>query len=256
MRFNKKNWNIRELYPYNIIEGEGAGTSYEYAAKTLALRDMWKRCTAPQSILIAGLPQIYGLSFDFLIWGQVLNCPVTIIEDRKEIIEKLHKCLEKTDIPKPRVIHVDSLEAPQKALGDETFDIVFSCEVLQRLENKAAYIKEISKRAQYLALFVPNKGNISHDTKSGLGTLSLEELTDLSKQHSGKSLFAEGYIDFPPWPPGIKRSDEKREQAEHGFMAKRFLDFCEIWVRIEKFIPFTYRHRYSHIVYALLEPAS
>ncbi len=248
-----KIWNIKKLYPYNLAEGEGVGTSYEYVAKALALEKMWRNNVRPKSILIAGLPEIYGLSLDFLLWGKIFNCPVTVIEDRKEIIDKLNKCLQKMresglEIPAPEIRQVKNLEEIKL---DKKFDMVFSCEVLQRLKNRKGYIKELCNNSNAVALFTPNKGNMAHATTSGLGSLELSELLD--ENYPNKEIIDSGYLDFPPWPPGIKRSEEKREKTEHGFLEKQFMVFCQLWVKIERFIPFRYRYRYSHIVYVLLK---
>ena len=59
--------SIKSLYPLALAEGEGVGTAYEYFAKRLHLARWLKGTKPPQHILIAGLPEKYGASLDFML---------------------------------------------------------------------------------------------------------------------------------------------------------------------------------------------
>jgi hypothetical protein len=60
-----------------------------------------------------------------------------------------------------------------------------------------------------------------------------------------------GYIDMPPFPPGITRSDDQREQATSGRLEAFAMWGLQQYARGERLLPRALRQRQSHIVYAL-----
>ena len=56
---------------------------------------------------------------------------------------------------------------------------------------------------------------------------------------------------MPPFPPGITRSDEQREEAATGKMESVAMRGLASYARIERFLPQSIRRRQSHIVYSL-----
>ena len=60
-----------------------------------------------------------------------------------------------------------------------------------------------------------------------------------------------GYIDMPPFPPGITRSDEQREQATQGAFEAVVMGGLRGYAHAERFLPGAIRRRQSHIVFAL-----
>ena len=107
-----------------------------------------------------------------------------------------------------------------------------------------------------VALFMPNKANEAHVGISGLDGLHLHELRTLlldGGAASGHALQASGYIDMPPFPPGITRSEEQREQATSGLLEGVAMWGLGIYARLEKFLPINLRARQSHIVYGFMQ---
>ena len=65
------------------------------------------------------------------------------------------------------------------------------------------------------------------------------------------SAVVSGYIDMPPFPPGITRSDEQREQATQGAFEAVVMGGLRVYAHGERLLPGALRRRQSHIVYAL-----
>src|SRR5580700_9365502 len=61
--------SIKALYPFALAEGEGVGTAYEYVAKRRVMKPLFERVSAGSRVLIAGLPEKYGTSLDFVLAG-------------------------------------------------------------------------------------------------------------------------------------------------------------------------------------------
>ncbi len=131
------NITIKKLYPFALAEGEGVGTAYEYYSKRLLLSRWLANNEPPRSILIAGLPQKYGASMDFLLLAAELGTDLTIVDER---IAALNRCrsalgeIQKTgelSHLNPRFLHThDIMEMPEI---DDYSDLALSSEVLQRL---------------------------------------------------------------------------------------------------------------------------
>ena len=80
--------NIRSLYAINLVEGEGVGTAYEYYVKLRKLERFVNSIERPKRILIAGLPERYGLSMDFFLLGQMLQAETVAIDERSDALER------------------------------------------------------------------------------------------------------------------------------------------------------------------------
>jgi hypothetical protein len=61
-----------------------------------------------------------------------------------------------------------------------------------------------------------------------------------------------GYVDMPPFPPGITRTEEQREQATSGKGEAIAMWGLGYFARLERFFPCSWRRRKSHIVFALI----
>ena len=249
---------VRDLYPLALAEGEGMGTAYEYYVKRVALGKLLLRMEPPRSVLIAGLPEKYGASLDFVLLATELGAQLTVVDDRQHAVERLrqglHTLARMAGAPRlspPAVTLLagfDSLETIQSR-----FDLALSSEVLQRLgpEARASYIAWLRQSARALALFCPNADNEAHNSRSGLAGLRLEEMRAMlvaGEEQEGRG--AVGYIDMPPFPPGITRSAEQREDATSGRFEAFVMWGLGRYARLEKFIPAAVRRRQSHIVYA------
>ncbi len=250
--------SIKSLYVLTLAEEEGVGTAYEYFAKRLVLGRWLKSRPKPRSLLVAGLPEKYGSSLDFLQIAQELGTAVTIIDERPFALEKVQKSLAAAQregwltAVQPQFIPVHHLADLGEISPD--FDLCLASEVLQRLAigDRASYVAHLQRLATHIALFAPNGDNSAHTEISGLSGLRLDELQTLLQ--TGKlTNWQTGYIDMPPFPPGITRSDEQREQATSGKMEAFAMWGLGFYARLEHFLPTAVRQKKSHIVYALLK---
>ena len=250
--------SIRKLYPLALAEGEGVGTAYEYFVKRLALR-RWlgemKEETRPCSLLIAGLPQKYGSSLDFFLLANELDANLTVVDERPEAIAKAQRALAaaqaqgflNTSNPTWHMTtalpYLDGLQP--------SFDLVLSSEVLQRLSpaERVAFVGRLRELSTAVAFFAPNAANESHVGRSGLGGISLAEMQSLVP-HTTHPV---AYIDMPPFPPGIVRSEEQREQATSGRLEAIAMWGLSYYARLERFFPGHVRRAYAHIVYAFTQ---
>jgi hypothetical protein len=269
-------YTIKDLYALALAEGEGMGTAYEYYAKRLALGRWLKARPRPASILVAGLPEKYGASLDFLLLAGELGAAVTVVDDRPAALDRLRGALDRPQrssetsevwavFPRPVCLLAD---LPHLATLTGRFDLAVSSEVLQRLAaaERPAYVAALRARADALALFAPNADNPAHTGRSGLAGLQLDEMSALMQATadrrpptaageaavgSRRSAVVSGYIDMPPFPPGITRSDEQREQATQGAFEAVVMGGLRVYAHGERLLPGALRRRQSHIVYAL-----
>lgn len=245
--------SIKSLYGLALAEEEGVGTAYEYYAKRLVLDRWLEGKKPPERILIAGLPEKYGTSLDFVQLGRELKAQITIIDDRPDALEKSARCLAQARDQGwfPDLIVETKLVSGLGELAElsSRFDLALSSEVLQRIPagSRPGYLSRLGALATMVALFCPNADNSAHTNISGLSGLRLEELAALSADLKATV----GYIDMPPFPPGITRSDEQREQATSGRMEAAVMFGLNYYARLERFLPQALRKGQSHIVYAL-----
>jgi len=275
-------YTIKSLYTLALAEGEGMGTAYEYYAKRLALGRWLKGRPRPVSILVAGLPEKYGASLDFMLLAGELGAAVTVVDERPAALARLRGALAQlagTSLPMAEPVCLLT-DLPGLAGLAGRFDLAVSSEVLQRLAaaERPAYVAALRARAAALALFAPNADNPAHTGRSGLAGLRLAELRALVGE-AGRPPTADGrppaadqrpttthqplttnnyqlttgYIDMPPFPPGITRSDEQREQATQGVFEATVMGGLRVYAHGERLLPGALRRRQSHIVYALAD---
>jgi hypothetical protein len=278
------NYSVKDLYALALAEGEGMGTAYEYYVKRMALRRFLYGRSRPTSILIAGLPERYGASLDFILLGIELGATVTVVDDRPLAIERLQGSLEALanypggpPLNPPGAVVLADLNTLAAING--RFDLVLSSEVLQRLSasGRQSYVGRLGQLALVTVLFCPNADNQAHNSISGLAGLRLEELRALTTDDRPQttdhrpigeasphvvrrratgvalSVVSSGYIDMPPFPPGITRSAAQREEATSGRFEALVMWGLERYAHIERFFPHSVRRRQSHIVYAFVE---
>ena len=255
----RTNATVKSLYPLALAEGEGVGTAYEYLAKRLVLaRWLRPRLSRHQikHILLPGIPEKYGVSLNILDEAALMGASLMVLEDRPSFLTKAQTSLAAAqqigEIRDYRPVFqqvVDLATIPD----DYRADLVVSSEVIQRFDaaKQRAYLETICEIAPLIVLYIPNGDNVGHTKHSGLNGLTLAELKQLLADLDLKA--KTGYIDMPPFPPGITRSDDQREQAQSGT-----LEAIAMWglgwvVRAENLIPRSIRRRQSHIVYAFIE---
>lgn len=252
--------SIKSLYVLALAEGEGVGTAYEYFAKRLVLDGWLKRVGRPARLLVAGLPEKYGCSLDFLQLAADLGAEVTVVDERPSALQKLHSALAAAQREGwlTAVNPTFLLVADMAALAEVTvsFDLCIASEVVQRLEPAArgAYAARLAELGTAVALFTPNGDNPAHTHISGLSGLTLAELQALCAPiQSPTTHLQTGYIDMPPFPPGITRSDAQREQATSGRMEALAMWGLGYYARAEKLLPTAVRRSKSHIVFVLVQ---
>lgn len=249
-----KSLSIKELYVPALAEGEGVGTAYEYFAKRLVLARWLKSQPQLARVLIAGLPEKYGSSLDFLQLAQELGASVTVVDERPFALQKLQNSLAVAQkegwltAVSPQLIPVHHL-ADLREIAPE-FNLCLGSEGLQRLDasDRLEYVRQVQRLASRVALFAPNGDNMAHTNISGLAGVTLSEM----QQIVGASAKT-GYIDMPPFPPGITRSEDQREQATSGKMEAIAMWGLGYYARLEHFLPTAVRRSQSHIVYALTD---
>jgi hypothetical protein len=250
---------IKQLYVLALAEGEGVGTAYEYYAKRLVLLPWLAKEKRPDSILVAGLPEKYGASLDFLLLGAELGCRITVVDDRSHALARFERALETlksiyySPSLNPQIVQTGDLSSLHELKTN--FDLAVSSEVLQRLtaEKRQSYVSRLQEASSKLALFSPNGDNDSHVGISGLNGLKLEELDRLMDQDASLEKIV-GFIDMPPFPPGITRSETQRKEASSGSAEAFAMWGLGVYARMEKYIPQSARRKYAHIVYGLQDP--
>jgi hypothetical protein len=218
---------MQKLYNLALNEGEGLGTAYEYYVKLKLIKRLLNRFK-PNSVLIYGLPQKYGFSLDFFYYCHIHGYPSYVYENRSKKLNNLFKILNKLNITKPIII----------TKIDKQYDLILSCEVLQNIKNKQKYIQNIQKFSKQAIIFTPNKDNIAHQKISHLNGLTLLKIKNMFtniKQY--------GYIDLPPFPPGIK----KQTKIKNSYI----INILKIFGIIEKYYPL--KKKIAHIVYVYIK---
>jgi hypothetical protein len=239
---------IAALYPYALGEGEGVGTAYEYVAKARFMRRVTARLHPAARLIVAGLPERYGTSLDFAILAHEAGAPLLVVDERDEALARARGAIESMQ----RQGRLVGLRVTYRRLGSlasygdlEPHDVVLSCEVLQRVRasERPAFAATLRAMAPVGAVFVPNGDNQSHAKISGLAGVSLAELRTLFGGPGPR--FA--YVDMPPFPPGIKRSQAQRARAATGTaeaIAMRVLDLC---CAAERLVPAAIKRHVAHI---------
>lgn len=247
-----QNLSIKKLYALALAEGEGVGTAYEYFAKRLALAGWLRTLPRPQTILVAGLPQKYGSSLDFVQLAAELGSRLTVIDEREEALQQWETAVATmqkdgwwSGLQWSTQLVTDMILMNEITVSS---DLALSSEVLQRLPaaGRAGYWRRLTQLAPHQALFAPNGDNRAHTDISGLAGLRLDELRAWLTDENA----AAGYLDMPPFPPGITRSDEQREQATTGTLESLAMWGLGYYARGERWLPHGLRQRQSHIVYA------
>ncbi len=249
--------SIKSLYPLAIAEGEGIGTAYEYFAKRLVLRRFLSQLPRPTTLLIAGLPEKYGSSLDFLLLADELDLATLVVDERPAALEKFCHSFaaaqSRGELSRVQPQHLCVQDLLHISEVKSTFDLCLSSEVLQRLpaDTEKSYLARIATLSRASVIFAPNADNRSHTTISGLSGVTLAELLALEKWVG--SISVSGYVDMPPFPPGITRSAEQRQKAASGLLEATAMWGLGQYARCEAFVPKPWRQSHAHIVYACVK---
>lgn len=245
------NYGIIDFYPSALAEGEGVGTAYEYYAKAKVFKKFFRLNPGPyESMLIAGLPEKYGFSLDFLLMAKGMGIKNVFVQDERE--EKIKRYKELAGDTAGDFDKFHCVAGPLDNLP-QSYDLVVSCEVFQRLceESQKNYLSSCAQAGRNIIIFAPNGGNPSHAELSGLKTVKLNRLEQLARETDLITLNS-GYIDMPPFPPGITRDQESRDQAQDNPLEKIAMRGIQVWADLEAFLPGGIRRKFSHIVYITL----
>ncbi|MEP7015313.1 MAG: hypothetical protein ABI925_07725 [Verrucomicrobiota bacterium] len=246
--------SIKFLYALALAEEEGIGTAYEYFAKRLVLAPWLAKLPHPQRMLIAGLPEKYGFSLDFLLLAnEMAVANVVVIEERPWALDKLARSLAAAQaIGELTRLQPEYLLVPELGSLDERakdFDLCISCGVLQRLDAavRRRYVRGLTRLATTVALFAPNADDAGRRDLMGLSLTEIRALIE-----PPEVLESCDYVDMPPWRAGLERSPAQRKRATSGRPEAFAMRILEQHARLEKFFPLPWRKRRSHIVYAFV----
>jgi hypothetical protein len=250
--------SIKALYPLALAEGEGIGTAYEYYAKRRMLAPWLTSLKHPRSMLIAGLPEKYGCSLDFLqVAEDLCITELVVVDDRSQALEKARLSVAKAQADgaltgiQPEFFQVSELFSLREL--DSTFNLCLESEVLQRMNDglRHRYVERICELAPAVGLFAPNGSNRNHTTLSGLLGLELSDLQKLAGAVG--SLVQAGYVDMPPFPPGLTRSPEQRIRAAVGRLEQLAMTGLKYYACLEPSFPSIWCRHHAHIIYGFIE---
>jgi hypothetical protein len=256
---DKGTFSIMDLYPVALLEGEGMGTAYEYSTKLKLLRRVVAATRPPRHVMIGGLPQAYGVDLSLAFLAALYDCRVVVAEDRQLALEAFETVLRSSSVTRwldPRRFEMRLLGALPRArrAGDPVFDLWVTTSSIQRLKGGGlgAYLAQVQEGAHHAVLFVPNKDNRAHLTLTKMDGFALPELVAACTQ-AGLTVRQAGYVDLPPFPPGIKRSAEAKEKAAESRLERLAMRGLEGWAWGERLLPRFLKRRFAHLAYVWLQ---
>ena len=251
--------DLKFWYRLNLLEGEGLGSSYEYVNKLCKLRS-WFSDKRLNKVVIAGLPGKYGFSLDLILFSFLAGANVIIVaDDRQAKIKALTRILKSDlwpvalrDIIQIKLLTRQQLTSPRFYKDNfDMIDLVINSEVVQNWTKpeRVNWVEGMTQLTSNLVIFVPNKGNQAHMTVSKLKNLSIDEVNKLTPKPK-----TTGYIDMPPFPPGIKRSDEQKGAlAESKFFWFPLSKALEMWMGLQNNILSGLLPSRAHLIYLFVK---
>jgi hypothetical protein len=250
-----RSFTVAHLYPIALFEGEGMGTAYEYSAKLKLIQRFVAATRPPGRILIGGLPEAYGVGLDLALLVARYGGQAVVAEDRAPALEAFAAALRApqlagwVDPARFEMRPLEMLARPTRP-DDAPFDLWVTTSAIQRLDQDGlhAYLAQVRESARYAVLLAPNRDNRAHLTLTKMRGFTLTELAALCER-AGLAVCQAGYVDLPPFPPGIKRSAEAKERAAHSVVERLAMGGLEGWAHVERFLPHPLKRRFSHLVY-------
>jgi nucleoside-diphosphate-sugar epimerase len=239
---------VADYYPIALAEGEGVGTAYEYLAKWRVLHPMLAEV---RRLLIAGLPEKYGSSLDFVSLAAALDADLVVVDEREAALLKLREAITRAGLS-PRATFFQMPPEEVATMGEAPFDLALSCEVLQRLQpnQRDRFVRGLAHVARRFVVFTPNAGNRAHASRSHLRSLSIDEVKNAISA-AGARLDQAGFVDMPPFPPGLTLSQDKRQQVKQAWWQRPALEVLGLFCRAERMLPSRAKQPFAHIVYAV-----
>jgi hypothetical protein len=255
----RKTFSVTDLYPVALLEGEGMGTAYEYSAKLKLLQRAIGATRPPRRILVGGLPEAYGVDMGLAFLAALHNCRIVVTEDRQSARDAFDVVLRSpyvshwVDPTRFEMRPLDTLACPTRA-DDPAFDLWVTTSSIQRLKAGGLdeYLDQVRHKSRCAVLFAPNKDNPAHLTLTKMDGFRLAELVEACAQ-AGLTVRGAGYVDVPPFPPGIKRSDEAKEKAVESTVERFAMRGLEWWAQAEQLLPRFLKRRFAHLVYVWLQ---
>ena len=243
--------SIKELYAYALVEGEGVGTAYEYFAKRRMMQSVLDRLRPGDDVLVAGLPEKYGTSLDFVMAAYERKCNAIVVDDRPAAIAKAKSAIaaaQDTGRLKGANVKYQTLDSLADIGRAPAAAAVLSCEVLQRVphDQQKSFASALRSRGPAGVVFVPNSENDSHLKISGLGGFTRVALSEAMNAQQADV----GFTDMPPFPPGITRTEDQRSKASSGTLEGIAMWGLEWYCRAERAVPSPIKRRLAHIVWA------
>ncbi len=251
------------LLQLTFAEYEGIGTWYEYLAKY----KHFKKLKEIKNILIAGLPQEYGISSEMILFS-INGCNITVLDNRKNKLESFKKIAEKFNVAdKIKLVYSENLE--KFPFKDNSFDLVLNTEVIQRVNNHKKMVQEMERvSSKHIFVFASNAYYYAHYLITKIKTFKLKEL----KKYCSLKIIDSGYLDRPPWPAGVAISSSKisftegskskeretyeKENKKDNFLISLikniFISITPSLVVLESLCPSPFREMFSHICYVHL----
>ncbi len=242
--------SIRELYSYAVAEGEGVGTAYEYYVKRRIMSPILRDVGPGARFLVAGLPEKYGTSLDFVLAAFEGHAHVLIVDERRAALDRAREAVHASGAALAGVdIEYRLLASLEGVRSLSRQDVVLSCEVAQRMTPTAQteYGRAIVALSPRGVVFVPNSENASHTAISGLAGLDRNALRSILGPQAG--LLEVGFTDLPPFPPGITRTASQRTRASQGTLEAVGMWGLQIYSAAEPWLPDALKRRLAHIVY-------
>ena len=254
--------SVVDLYPLALWEGEGMGTAYEYSVKLKLLRRVVSTVGQPRRVLVGGLPEAYGMDLSLALLAGWYDCQVVVADDRQPLLQTFFRGLEAPPLAgrvEPRRFEMRLLATLARPIlpGDESFDLWVTTSSIQRLDaaGRAAYMAQVRSKARCAVIMVPNKDNRAHQTITGIDGIFLPDLVALCQQ-AGLAVREAGYLDLPPFPPGITRSAQAKEGAAHSPVERLIMVGLEGLAWGERFWPRFVKRPFSHIAYAVVQASA
>ncbi len=252
-------FSVIHLYPLALLEGEGMGTAYEYSAKLGLLRQVVAAIGPVKRLIIGGLPEDYGVDLDLALLAAHYGCQTVVADDRWPLLETFASALTSpplATLADPGRFEMRCLETLARPThpDEATFDLWLTTSAIQRLtdDELAQYLAQVREKSRHAVLLVPNKANKEHLTLSGLDGFLLPDLIAVCRQ-AGLTVRQAGYLDIPPFPPGLQRSAEAKEKAAESRIERFIMRGLEWWVRSERILPRFVKRRFGHIAYVVLQ---
>jgi ubiquinone/menaquinone biosynthesis C-methylase UbiE len=249
----------KKLLELTLAEYEGIGTWYEYLAKYR----LFRKLKNIHSVLLAGLPQEYGLASDILLFA-VHGAKITVIDDRKDKLEEFSSLAKRFNVSEKVTLKL--LKNFDKIpFRENSFDLVTNTEAIQRMENYQSFIKEMERvSGKHVIIFLPNGYYYSHYIITKIRTFKMNSFI----QHCSLKIAGKNYLDRPPWPAGVavssnisftegskakKREELQKQGAKDSFLIsaikKTFTFFTPALSLMEVFYPSPLKEFLSHMFY-------